>query len=77
MAVIGNSFAHSSFFAVVESFAEDIKEIRLLSNSVCHPFFNLTESYSEEYRNVCLHYLDKTVAVVEEMKPDLIFLIFL
>ena len=77
MAVIGNSFAQSAFFAVVEAFEKHIKEIRLLSQPACQPFFNATKTHNDQYTVPCTLYFERTIAVITEMKPDIIFLIFL
>ena len=76
MAVVGNSFAHWAFSAVVEAFEKDAKEIRLLSHPGCEPFFNTSKANSG-YALVCARYLEKTIAAITDMKPDIIFLIFM
>lgn len=77
VAVVGNSFAYFAFSAVVEAFKKDVKEIRLLSHPGCEPFFNTSETGDDVYTLGCARYFEKTVAVITDMKPDIIFLIFM
>ena len=77
MAVLGNSFAQSGFFAVVEAFEKDIKEIRLFSRPACQPFFNATKSHNNQHTFVCARFFENTITVITEMKPDIVFLLFM
>lgn len=77
VAVVGNSYAFYAFSAVVEAAHKNAKEIRLLANHQCLPFFDAWEGApSLPLQEQCSIYFDTTVALLNEMKPDIIILIF-
>uniref|UniRef100_A0A915BW87 Acyl_transf_3 domain-containing protein n=1 Tax=Parascaris univalens TaxID=6257 RepID=A0A915BW87_PARUN len=74
IAVFGNSFAHRSFRAIVDAFGQRIKEIRLIANPGCPPFIG--SIFTEIPEVECDSVLNASVELIEEMKPDIIFIIF-
>uniref|UniRef100_A0A915C6T8 SGNH domain-containing protein n=1 Tax=Parascaris univalens TaxID=6257 RepID=A0A915C6T8_PARUN len=74
IAVFGNSFAHRSFRAIVDAFGQRIKEIRLIANPGCPPFIG--SIFTEIPEVECDSVLNAGVEHIEEMKPDIIFIVF-
>uniref|UniRef100_A0A0N5AC85 SGNH domain-containing protein n=1 Tax=Syphacia muris TaxID=451379 RepID=A0A0N5AC85_9BILA len=74
--VMGNSYAHSGFPSVINAFGEYIKEIHLLSNSACQPFLNLAKYAPGSYRNFCPKFVKCSLALIDDLKPDIVFFIF-
>uniref|UniRef100_A0A0M3II69 SGNH domain-containing protein n=1 Tax=Ascaris lumbricoides TaxID=6252 RepID=A0A0M3II69_ASCLU len=74
VAVFGNSFAHRSFRAIVEAFGQRVKEIRLIANPGCPPFIGSV--FTENPGDDCGPFLNASVELIEEMKPDITFIIF-
>uniref|UniRef100_F1KYS5 O-acetyltransferase oatA n=1 Tax=Ascaris suum TaxID=6253 RepID=F1KYS5_ASCSU len=74
IAIFGNSFAHRSLYAVIRAFGQRAKEIRLLANVGCPPFIG--SIYTDSVGVECGPFLNASVELIEEMKPDITFLIF-
>uniref|UniRef100_A0A0M3I3E0 SGNH domain-containing protein n=1 Tax=Ascaris lumbricoides TaxID=6252 RepID=A0A0M3I3E0_ASCLU len=74
VAIFGNSFAHRALYAVVEAFGQRAKEIRLLANIGCPPFIGSTYTFNAIME--CGPFLNASVELIEEMKPDITFIIF-
>ncbi|KHN82376.1 O-acetyltransferase OatA [Toxocara canis] len=72
VAIFGNSFAHRALFAVVKAFGRRAKQIRLIANIGCPPFIGST--YPEDID--CAPFLNASVELLEDMKPDITFIIF-
>uniref|UniRef100_A0A915BV72 SGNH domain-containing protein n=1 Tax=Parascaris univalens TaxID=6257 RepID=A0A915BV72_PARUN len=74
IAVFGNSYAHRAFGAIIAATGQRAKEMRLLSMPGCPPFIG--SSYREVPGIDCSPFLNASVELIEEMRPDITFLIF-
>lgn len=77
MLVVGNSYGHRAFHAIVNFLQQDAKEIRLVTSGHCQPFLNLAKDEPPKHQKRCSSYVQNTVNLVKEVKPDVLFIIFL
>lgn len=71
--VFGNSFARTSFPAIVDALLEEYRGIRLVATSNCQPFFGAA---NVKFDNICRKFVNASIALIEELQPDIVFIIF-
>lgn len=72
MVVIGNSIALAALHYIVPAFnLSKIRHIKLLAAPGCLPIY-----YTETVYPKCQHFVDETIKIIRNFRPDVVFLNF-